>query len=114
MLASRYASFYQTLVKSKKTAVRFLARISASDQRTVLGRTLSSLMNSCGLQPEHLSNLTAGLIKRKLSYQIVPEEELWRLDMGQELLKLRDGDYLDLPGFSKDELDELLKHVCVS
>ena len=114
MLASRYATFYQTLIKSKKTAVRFLARISASDHRTVLGRTLSSLMSSCGLESEQLSNLTACHIKKKMSYQTIPEEEQWRLDISQELLKLHDGNYLDLPGFNNYEVKEMLRHVCVS
>ena len=37
MLASRYSTFHNSLVKSKKLPVRFFARISKSDKRTVWG-----------------------------------------------------------------------------
>ena len=114
MLASRYATFYKSLVESKKFCVRFMARLSASDNRTVLGRTLSSLMIKCGLEPGELHKLTANLIKKKMTYEVVPEEEQWRLDIGQELLRLRVNGCLNLPGFSSTEVKELLRHVCVT
>ena len=40
MVASRYVLFYRTLIKSKKTPVRFMAIITEQVQRTVLGRTM--------------------------------------------------------------------------
>lgn len=84
MLASRYVTFFHSLVKSKKMPVRFLARLAQSDLRTVLGKTLSSLQTSCGLTHDQTTQLTANLVKRKL------------------------------PGFSKEEQEDILKHICVS
>ena len=115
MLESRYVTFFNSLVKSKKMPVRLLARISQSDLilRTVLGRTLSSLQSRCGLGPEQTSQLTANLVKKKLSYFVTPDKEAWRTEMSLELLKLRKGD-LELQGFSSSEREEILKHICVS
>ena len=109
----RYVTFSNSLLKSKKMPVRFLARLAQSDLRTVLGKTLSSLLNSCGLAPHQSSQLTANLVKRKLSYFATPDSEAWRVDMSLELLKLRQSE-LELPGFSSAEREEILKHICVS
>ena len=114
MIASRYVSFYRTLITSKKTPVRFLARIAEQDQRTVLGRTLSKLLHECNLETDDLSKLTASLVKKKLEYKTVPVNEEWRVGLGHELLKIRDDDHTELPGFSPEECEELLKHVCTS
>ena len=114
MIASRYVSFYRILITSKKTPVRFLARIAEQDQRTVLGRTMSRLLLECNLEPENLTKLTAGLVKTKLKYMIVPQNEEWRVALCQELLKIRDDDHTELRGFSPEECEELLQHICVS
>ena len=113
MLASRYVTFFNSLVKSKKMPVRFLARMAQSDLRTVLGKTLSSLQTSCGLTPDQSSQLTANLVKKMLSYYATPDTEAWRVDMSMELLKLRKGE-LEVPGFSSAEHEEIFKHICVS
>ena len=94
------------LVGSKKTAVRFMARMTASDQCSVLGRTLSYLLISCGLEP-HVNEqprLTPSLIKKKLVYSVIPEDGKWRISMCKELLKLRDNQQVELHGFDLDEI----------
>ena len=45
MLASRYVTFYRSLISSSKLCVRVLARLFEKDQRTVLGKTLDQLCN---------------------------------------------------------------------
>ena len=112
MLESRYATFYKTLVTSKKTTIRFMSRLAASDKRTVMGRTLAWLADSCGL--DDINHLSASIVKKKSFYRMVPEEDVWRLDIGHELLMLRDGSHLDLPGFSHMEKKEMLEFVCIS
>ena len=92
--------------------VRFLARIAEKDKRTVLGRTLSTLKQMCEMSDD--GNLTAGLIKRKLKYMATPPAELWRISLCKELLLVQAGSQLELPGFSKDERDQLLEYACVN
>ena len=104
-------TFYNSLIKSKKTPVRFLARIRENDQRTVLGRTLAALRLHCKVEDNNM--MSATLVKKNLVYKDVPEDEAWRIPLSQELLKCREGT-LEAPGFTSDELDDLLRHTCVS
>ena len=113
MIASRYVSFYRSLVNSKKFCVRFLARLSEMDQRTVLGRTLGSLLSQCDLPQSRLAELTASLVKKKCSYMAVPEAESWRIPLLIELLKVRDGQ-LHLENLDYTENKNIIDHLCVS
>ena len=111
MLTSRFISFHHSLRSSSKFPVRFLAHLFEGDLRTVHGKNLSEISLLCE-QP--VQKLTPKLVKSKLRYFPVPEEEQWRIPLCKELLKLReDGDYF-LPGFTFDEQSDLLRYVCIS
>ena len=111
MLASRYVTFSRSLFTSPKLYVRLLARLSGTDQRTVLGRTLNTLCGLCDLDDTSL--LTSTWVKSKMSYFSIPEVEQWRVNTVTELLQLRDHK-LSLPGFSEDEIEAMLKFTCTS
>ena len=113
MLASRYSTFHTSLIQSRKLPVRFLARLSESDNRTVLGRTLSTLRNLCG-QRDDTTVMNSTMIKRKLCYQEPSESEAWRPDLGKELLMIREGKTVELPGFTNEECADLLHYVCTT
>ena len=99
-------------MNTKKTPVRFLARLAERDQRTVLGRTLTALLQTCGLGEEDLPSLHAGLVKTQMMFRPAPDGEEWRIPLAQELLNLRSA--LELPGFSREELEELLEYTCTT
>ena len=113
MLASRYVSFYKMLTETVKTPVRFLTRISECDQRTVLGRTLSTLLRLSALQTDDLRLLTTSDIKRSCKYWPIPSTEKWRVHMCKELFKVREGS-MTLPGSEVAECEEILSYICVS
>ena len=113
VLASRYIGFYRSLLCTKKTPVRFLARLCESDQRTVLGRTLTRIAEDTSIRSNDLNKLPSNFVKQNLPYWPLPEAEKWRLSFCEELLALRT-DELVLDGFSVNEREEILKHVCVS
>ena len=113
MIASRYVTFYRSLVNSEKFGVRFLAKLNERDQRTVLGKTLSSLLGQCGLHESRLRELCASIVKRKLTYFSVPEIEQWRVPMLQELLRIRDGNLL-LENMGQQDINEIIEHLCTS
>ena len=68
MLASRYVTFHKSLVNCKKFPVRFLARINEGDLRTVLGKTLHSILEMCTLTWSRLDDLNANVVKQKCRY----------------------------------------------
>ena len=68
MLASRYVTFYKSLINSSKFHVRFLARINELDQRTLLGKTLQSILEMCQIPGSRPQDLNAHLVKSKCKY----------------------------------------------
>ena len=111
MLASRYVSFYKSLVNSPKLCVRVMARLFQEDQRTVLGRTLDTLVNLCNATS--LSSITSQCIKKNLLYFPIPAAQEWRRKTVIELLQLRDKT-LSLSGFTSHEVTTMLNFVCTS
>jgi len=111
MLSSRFVSFHNSLIHSKKFPIRFLARLFQSDMRTVYGRNLYEVSRSCDVSS---SIVSSKIVKSKMCFKIIPVEEEWRIPMGKELLDIRDSADINLPGFNADELDELLKFVCTT
>ena len=109
LLASRYTTFYRSLVDSKKFPVRYLARISEDDNRTVIGKTLSFLKTTCNVSD--LSLLRPSLVKQYMVYKHVPDCDQWRVYLAKELLEARIG---GIPGFSNDEINDLLNFACRS
>ena len=104
MLCSRYAGFHQSLLKCDKFAVRYLARLHQEDQRTTFGRTLRQIACECE---------ETFPVKKKMKYFAVPEVEVWRLSLVDDLLKARDN-ISALPGFSLAEVEEMLTFICTS
>ena len=113
MIASRYVTFYQSLVNCNKLGVRFLARLNGSDYRTVLGSTLRQMRDDCSLTGLGLGQLTAQLVKKKLVYYTVPDGEQGRIPLLQELLKLRQG-HLKIDNLNSEEISNIIDHLCTS
>ena len=113
MIASRFVTFYKSLITCNKFGVRFLARISERDNRTVLGNTLRQLLDKCSMTESEPDVLTAPLVKKKLSYFDMPMEEQWRVPLLQELLKIRQGN-LKLGNLDNTEISFLIDYLCTS
>ena len=46
------------------------------------------------------------------TYSEVPESELWRVTLLEELLMVRQGK-MDIPGFTPNEITNLLDDICI-
>ena len=92
--------------------MRFLARLYQGDNRTVLGQTIGSLLDQCGLNMTTVDQLTAALIKRSCSYFRAPEAELWRIPLIQELLEVREGK-LVVGELALEEVNQMIVNLCV-
>ena len=84
MLLSRYVRFHKTLITSDKFAIRFLSRLGETDNRTIMGKTLSSIMQECNVKCLH--DLTPTLAKMKCRYFPTPTGEMWRIPVIRECL----------------------------
>ena len=113
MMCSRYASFHQSLLTCDKFPVRFLARLQELDHRTVFGRTISKIASECKIDFLAGQILSKTDVKMKLKYFPIPDAEAWRSGLLNDLLMARK-DISTLPGFSRGEVEELLKFVCTT
>ena len=111
LLTSRFVSFHDSLRNSNKFEVRFLASVYGNDLRTVHGKNLSKIAFLC---ETNVSELRPKLVKQKLLYREPSYNDAWRTIRGHELLQVRDNEYLHLPFFSDDEVNEVLRYICVS
>ena len=110
MLCSRFIGFQESLSKTDKFPVKFLASLCQTDQRTVLGRTLRRISLECSSPLGQLPSKT--LVKKVMKFSQVPEAESWRLGLLNNLLDIRCSRAV-LPGFTSTEVEELIKYVCV-
>ena len=110
MILSRYVSFFKSLIKCRKFPVRFLARVQQFDMRTVLGKTLRKLTELCDVA---VCDLNTSIVKKKIKYKSIPDEEKWRIWMAKELMDVRTQDQV-VDGFSVDETNEILAYICSS
>ena len=53
------------------------------------------------------------LVKKKVRYFDTPFEEQWRISLSKELMYIRSNDSALIPGFNDEEVNDLLKFVCV-
>ena len=105
-------SFYKAQTKSPKFCVRFLIKLAEIDKRTVLGKTLDHIRTSCGLTLNENQKLTPSLVKKSLKYKEIKEDEQWRIPVLKELIETRDGEQV-IPGFTNNEINEMLDFLCI-
>ena len=112
MLISRLIGFYRSQLESPKFNVRYLMKLAEKDLRTSIGRTLQYAAVECGIGNDY-EQLTPGLVKRKLRYAEIPEDQKWRVPFVQELRMIKHCS-LELDGFLPEEIDAILTHICTS
>ena len=111
LLSSRFVTFHKSLLSSTKLGVRLLARLSERDGRTVMGRTMDTLLRECNLND--IMMLNSNTVKKKMKYHDIPDEEHWRVSSATELIKIRDKK-LEVTGFTQEEVKDMLDYVCSS
>ena len=111
VLLGRYIGFHESLVNSPKFTVRYLARLFENDLRTVLGRTLRTLVMDFGVSDAR--KLSSKLVKKGFKYAAVPPGSEWKDGLALELISGRDLG-LELLDFTRTEIDEMLTFVCTS
>ena len=52
-------------------------------------------------------------IRDSMKYFEIPEGEDWRVGVGLDLLRVKNGEN-NLKGFTKDEINEIITFICIS
>ena len=70
-------------------------------------------MKEHGFLAGEIEKLTPSLVRRKLCYAAIPADATWTVNMAKELIAIRDG-RLEVPGFGRSEINEMLTHCCTN
>ena len=89
-----------------QTRRNLLARITAEDMRTVMGKTMAKLKTDLKGMEVSCTN-----IKNHLKYFPVPELETWRIDYLEELL---DSKNLVIENMNADDITAMIGLLCTS
>ena len=109
LICGRFVKFLESVSQCNNTSVRFLANLVRNDRRTLAGRTLTKIAADCKIDRAALTSKSA----RKLVYKEPIVENSWRLQMLKELLETRSGG-MDILGFDKQEIDEIINDICTT
>ena len=108
ILYSRLNTFHESLKKSRKFTIRFLASLMENDHRTHFGRNLYKIETKTNSMCP-----TKSSIKNNLKYFDTPPSEEWRIPLCKDLLSIRNG-HMTCEGLSKDDINLMIDYVCTS
>ena len=107
-LMKRFLSFTEKLVNSPKIAVRNIYKILGSDCRSTTGANIRRISLEYDADP------VKGPLRSDIKVFIpTPEGEEWRSGIIKELIQIRDGQLSSI-GWTDEELQETLTHLCIS
>ena len=109
-LLRRYMTFFERIESSKKRSLKMLLKLSKTDVRTTTGRNLRYLMISLGKRS--VDEIRAEDID-SLEYNPIQEDQSWRVSIVKELIDVREKE-CEVQGFTDEELEEIINHVCTS
>ena len=109
LMARRFLNFVKMIRSSKKIALRSLLKSIEHDTRSATGNNLRSILLQTDVQ--HVHNLKPTDINFK--YKNIPGGEEFRVGFVKEIIEVKNNG-LEVPGFDNDELDDILRHLCVS
>ena len=110
LLYKRFINFRLKIINSSKDILKHVLHICETNCGSVTGSNLRKLMLLCN--KESMFSLDCNDIDGLL-YEPIPDTELWRLNLIEELLDTRlNGTYLD--GFTSDDITAMIDYLCIS
>ena len=88
--------------------MRFLSKLKEQDLRTVFGKTLFRIQQECGAASQ--TDLSPCIVKKKMKYVEIPEDEQWKAGLLKELL-LVSGNTLNIENLEQTEIRMMIDHL---
>ena len=108
-LIRNFLGFISKVKNSVKPVLRELYNLAKADVRTTTGCNLRNiLLLTNKLQIDDLDLRVA----EKIDYHLIDDKDEWRIPVVKELMEIKHGSILPPEGWTKEELDVILKHVC--
>ena len=108
ILIRRFLGFIEKIRNSKKTSLKMLMLDAMMDVRSVTGCNMRNIMLLVGkkkVEDVRLSDLDS------LTYFKLKETDKWKIPMIKEIIETK-VDELEVPGFDREELANVLHHLC--
>ena len=84
-----------------------LAKLYERDLRSVYGNNLRNIASLCETTIEELSSQ---LVKSKVKYRQIPENEMWRVPILTEMLLARENN-IEVEGLSRRDISDIINFV---
>ena len=91
-----------------KVSCQVLSKVARKRYEHSSRKVSGHLADLCGVP---VSNLSTGIVKEKIKYKEIPEQEKWRLPIAKELMLTRSLE-TEIRGFSSDEVKDMLSFIC--
>ena len=85
-----------------------LAKLLQNDLRTTYGNNLRKIANKCNTNVFDLSPLD---VKLNVKYKQLPQDEIWRIPILNEMIFARDNT-LEIEGLSRRDINDIIYYVC--
>ena len=110
-IIKKFLGFIKRIKESKKPIMRNLYNLVKSDVRTTTGNNLRNilLMTTLG----SIDDLEPSIVST-INYNCTKEEDMWRLKIIKEIIDIQNEELNCLEGWNNSDLEEILKHACVS
>ena len=109
ILISRFMGFLGQIRSSKKIIPKMLLNTIKEDTRSITGSNLRKIMLSSN---ENSVNFLTKSGAEKISYHPTTDDEKWKEMIVKEIIEVKN-EQLEVSGFSSEELDDILEHICV-
>ena len=104
----RFLSFLSQIKNSDKAAPKVLLECIKCDTRSITGSNLRNILLLT--DKDNINDLAVSDIE-KMKYHELSENDAWRVDA---ILELTDVKFKQADGFTDDEIEEILEHICRS
>ena len=85
-----------------------LAKLLQNDLRTTYGNNLRKIADKCNTNVMDLSPLD---VKLNVKYKRLPEDEIWRIQILNEIIFARDNN-VEVDGLSRRDINDIIYYVC--
>ena len=114
LLIRRFLKFASSILKGENRSCKLLLRTIFENSNSTTGKNIRNIELEADFKLDlELMNLKIDKVCDKISFADVPEAQLWRISAAKEAAQIK-SKHLHLEGFKDEEVDEILRFICVS
>ena len=78
-----------------------------------MGKTLHYIRTECNVKGSSLDDLSSKMVKERMGYSILEADDQWKVHLALEIMDVREG-CKSVDGFSTNEVEDMLRCICIS